>query len=113
MMMRVRRQTAFGEIDAPSIQKRAAGRDRDEYRRVADFGHADRGDAVRWPAHDVLRALSSPGRDQVLTGWGAFQRRSPSGGAANGTPLNAVAGAAAASASASIEAGQVPFKSNP
>ena len=34
-----------------------------------------------------LSALRTP--SQSLTGWGGFQRRSPTGGWANGTPLNA------------------------
>jgi hypothetical protein len=34
MVMWVRRQTVLGEVDVPAIEKLAAGRDSDEYRRV-------------------------------------------------------------------------------
>ena len=40
-MMRVRRQTAIGEVDAPAIEERAAGRDSDEHRRLTVLGDAD------------------------------------------------------------------------
>jgi hypothetical protein len=39
--MRVRRQTAIGEVDAPAIEKLAAERDSDEHRRVTVLGDAD------------------------------------------------------------------------
>jgi hypothetical protein len=39
--MRVRRQTAIGQVDAPAIEELAAGRDGDEHRRVAVLGDAD------------------------------------------------------------------------
>jgi hypothetical protein len=39
--MRVRRQTAIGEVDAPAIEELAAGRDSDEHRRVSVLGDAD------------------------------------------------------------------------
>jgi hypothetical protein len=39
--MRVRRQTAIGEVDAPAIEELAAGRDSDEHRRVTVLGDAD------------------------------------------------------------------------
>ena len=40
-MMRVRRQTAVGQVDAPAIEEFAVPRDGDEHRRVAVFGDAD------------------------------------------------------------------------
>jgi hypothetical protein len=40
-MMRVRRQTAIGEVDVPAIEELAAGRDSDEHRRVTVLGDAD------------------------------------------------------------------------
>jgi hypothetical protein len=39
--MRVRRQTAIGEVDAPAIEELTAGRDSDEHRRVTVLGDAD------------------------------------------------------------------------
>jgi hypothetical protein len=39
--MRVRRQTAIGEVDSPAIEELAAGRDSDEHRRVTVLGNAD------------------------------------------------------------------------
>jgi hypothetical protein len=39
--MRVRRQTAIGEVDAPAIEEFAAGRDSHEHRRVTVLGDAD------------------------------------------------------------------------
>ncbi len=39
--MRVRRQTAISEVDAPAIEELAAGRDSDEHRRVTVLGDAD------------------------------------------------------------------------
>ena len=36
--MRVRRQTAIGEVDAPAIEELAAGRDGDEHSRMTVFG---------------------------------------------------------------------------
>jgi hypothetical protein len=41
--MRVRRQTASGQVDAPPIEQLAAGRDGDEHRRVAVLGDTDGG----------------------------------------------------------------------
>jgi hypothetical protein len=40
MVIGVRRQT-LREVDAPAIKKLAAGRDRDEFRRIAVFGDAN------------------------------------------------------------------------
>jgi hypothetical protein len=39
--MRVRRQTAIGEVDAPAIEELAAGRDSYEHRRVTVLGDPD------------------------------------------------------------------------
>jgi hypothetical protein len=40
MVMRMRRQTAFGEIDAPAVEELAAARNRHEHRRIAVLGDA-------------------------------------------------------------------------
>jgi len=45
--MRVRRQTAIGEVDAPAIEELAAGRDSDEHRRVTVLGDADGRSSLR------------------------------------------------------------------
>ena len=39
--MRVRRQTAIGQVDAPAIEELAGGRDSNEHRRVTVLGNAD------------------------------------------------------------------------
>ena len=41
VVMRVRRQTEIGEVDAPAIEELTAGRDSDEHRRVTVLGDAD------------------------------------------------------------------------
>jgi hypothetical protein len=41
MMMRVCRQAAIGELDAPAVEELAAGRDSYEHRRVAVLSDAD------------------------------------------------------------------------
>ena len=47
MVMRMRRQTTLGEVDAPAIEKLAAGSDSDEHRRLPLLGDADRRDSLR------------------------------------------------------------------
>jgi len=49
--MRVRRQTAVGEIDAPAIEELTAGRDGDEHRRASVLSNADGGGSL----HSCLR----------------------------------------------------------
>src|SRR6516164_9189348 len=51
--MRVRRQTAVGEIDAPAIEGLAAGRGRDEHRRATVLGDPDRRGSLRLPSRHV------------------------------------------------------------
>ena len=51
--MRVRRQTAIGEVDAPAIEELAAGRDSDEHRRVSVFDDADRCGLLSLCSHHV------------------------------------------------------------
>jgi hypothetical protein len=41
VVMRVRRQTAIGELDVPAIEERAAAREGNEPRRITMFGDAD------------------------------------------------------------------------
>src|SRR5262249_53879073 len=41
VMMRVRRKTAIGEVDATTIEELAVGRNSDEYRRVTVLRNAD------------------------------------------------------------------------
>ena len=41
MVMRMRRQTAIGEVDAPAIKELAAGHDSNEHSRVTLLGDAD------------------------------------------------------------------------
>jgi hypothetical protein len=53
-MVRVRRQTAIGEVDAPAIEQLAAGRDSDEDRRVAVLGDTDGGGSLRASSRHVL-----------------------------------------------------------
>jgi len=45
--MRVRRQIAIGEVDAPAIEELAAGRDSDQHCRVAVLRDADRRGSLR------------------------------------------------------------------
>ena len=54
VVMRVRRQTALGEVDAPAIEQLAAGRDRDEHRRVTVLDDADAGGSLRSSSRHVL-----------------------------------------------------------
>jgi hypothetical protein len=54
MVMRVRRQTAIGEVDAPAIEALATGRDSDEHRRVTVFGDADSRGSVRSSSRHAL-----------------------------------------------------------
>ncbi len=46
-MMRVRRQAALGEVDAPAIEELAAGRDSDQHRRVTVLDDTDSRDSLR------------------------------------------------------------------
>ena len=46
-MMRMRRQSPFGEIDAPAIEEFAGGSNRDEHRLIAMFDNADAGGSLR------------------------------------------------------------------
>lgn len=55
-MMRMRRQTAIGEVDAPAIEELAAGRDRNEHRRVTMLGNAD----GRYPLRSSSRHVCLP-----------------------------------------------------
>ncbi len=41
MVMRMRRQTAIGEVDAPAIKELSAGHDSNEHSRVTLLGDAD------------------------------------------------------------------------
>ena len=41
MVMRVRRQAAVDELDAPAIEELAAWRDSDKHRRATVLGHAE------------------------------------------------------------------------
>jgi hypothetical protein len=52
--MRVRRQTAIGEVDAPAIEEFAAGRDSDEHRRVTVLGDADGRGSLRSSSRHVF-----------------------------------------------------------
>jgi hypothetical protein len=68
--MRVRRQTAVEELDAPAIEELAVWRDRDEHRRAAVLGDADGRGSLRSSSRHVflLRApnateLHSVGRE--------------------------------------------------
>ena len=45
--MRMRRQTALGEVDAPAIKELAAGHDSNEHSRVTLLGDADGRDSLR------------------------------------------------------------------
>jgi hypothetical protein len=61
MVMRMRRQTALGEVDAPPIEELATGRDSDEHRRVAVLGDAD--------GRDPLRSCSRHAVGRPDSGW--------------------------------------------
>jgi hypothetical protein len=52
--MRVRRQTALGQLDAPAIEEFAAGRDGDEHRRVTVLGDADGRGSLRSSSRHVF-----------------------------------------------------------
>jgi len=56
VVMRVRWQTAVGEINAPAIQALAARRDSDDHRRVGVFGDADTSGSVPSSSRHVLSA---------------------------------------------------------
>ena len=58
--MRVRWQTAIGEVDAPAIEKLAAGRDRDEHRRVTMLGDANGHGAFRFSSCHVFLFGGAP-----------------------------------------------------
>src|SRR4249920_2269993 len=65
-MMRVRRQTAISEVDAPAIEELAAGRDSDEHRRVTVLGHADGRDSLHSSSrHVFLLPGRAPAADAV------------------------------------------------
>jgi hypothetical protein len=65
-MMRVRRQTAIGEVDAPAIEELAAGRDSDEHRRLTVLGDADgRGSLRSSSRHVFLLPGRAPAADAV------------------------------------------------
>ena len=57
MVMRVRRQAAVDELDAPAIEELAAWRDSDKHRRATVLGHADRRGPPRSSPRHVLRLL--------------------------------------------------------
>jgi hypothetical protein len=52
--MRVRRQTALGQLDAPPIEEFAAGRDSDEHRRVTVLDDADGRGSLRSSSRHVF-----------------------------------------------------------
>jgi hypothetical protein len=58
--MRVRRQTAIGEVDAPAIEELAAGRDSDEHRRVTVLGDADGRGSLRSSSRHVFLLRGAP-----------------------------------------------------
>jgi hypothetical protein len=62
--MRVRRQIAIGQVDAPAIEQLAAGRDSDEHRRVSVLGDADGRGSLRSSSRHVFLL---PGRPLRLT----------------------------------------------
>ena len=62
--MRVRWQTATGEVNAPAIEQLAAGYDSDEHRRVTVLGDADGRGSLRSPSCHVFLPVSF---DAVLT----------------------------------------------
>ena len=66
MVMRMRRQTAIGEVDAPAIEELAARCDSNEHRRVTVLGDADGRGSLRSSSHHVLlvRGLA-PAADAV------------------------------------------------
>jgi hypothetical protein len=64
--MRMRRQTAIGEVDAPAIEELAAWRDSDEHRRVTVLGDADRrGSLLVSSRHVFLLTGRAPAADAV------------------------------------------------
>jgi hypothetical protein len=64
--MRVRRQTAIGELDAPAIEEFAAGRDGDEHRRITVLGDADGCGSLRSSSrHVFLLRKHAPPADAV------------------------------------------------
>ncbi len=64
--MRVRRQTAIGQVDAPAIEELAAGRDSNEHRRVTVLGDADGRGSLRSSArHVFLLRGRAPAADAV------------------------------------------------
>ena len=69
MVVGVCGQGAVGEIDAAPIEELAAGRKRDEHRRVAVFGDAHGGRSLRSSARHVTLALVYPPR------WTRYERR--------------------------------------
>ena len=83
VVMRVRRQIAIGQVDAPAIEELAAGRDRDEHSRVAVLDDADGRRSVHssfhhavWPIMNrslgpgLLRRERSPGvHPHGMPGW--------------------------------------------
>jgi peptidoglycan-N-acetylglucosamine deacetylase len=65
VVMRVCRQTAIGEVDAPAIQELAAGREGDDHHRVAVLGDADGRGSLYSPLrhrHRISPEKPLPGR---------------------------------------------------
>jgi len=54
MVVRVRWQTATGEVNAAAIEQLAAGNDRDEDRQVTVLGDADGRGLLRLPSPHIL-----------------------------------------------------------
>ena len=62
MVMRMRRQTAIGEVDAPAIKELAAGHDSNEHSRVTLLGDADGRDTLGF----VLSPRLSPSVHELI-----------------------------------------------
>jgi hypothetical protein len=62
--MRVRRQTAFGKVDPPPIEKLTARRNSDEHRRVAVLGDAN---ARGWLRSSSRHVFCPPGDRKGLS----------------------------------------------
>ncbi len=66
--MRVRRQTAIGEVDAPAIEELAAWRDSNKHRRITVLGDADgRGSLRSSSRHVFLLRGRGPAADAAFT----------------------------------------------
>jgi hypothetical protein len=75
--MRMRWQTATGEVNAPAIEQLAAGYDSDEHRPVTVLGDADGRGSLRSPSRHVFSRPDSAAWLKGSNRW-FLSRRGPS-----------------------------------